>query len=97
MPDELTFLNTLVAQLGGQGLVLGIMALYLWRKGILKNLLNGNGHNHGEIDNIKSEIAELRDNHMHELSEKLDKLISKEDEGNLISKEILIILKQKHE
>ena len=95
MSDELAFLNTLVAQLGGQGLVFGIIALILWKKGILKNVLNGNGH--GGIDDVKKELVELRDNHMHELSEKLEKLMELERTGNLNVEKILWLIKEKIE
>lgn len=51
-----------------------------------RNGKNGNG--------FKKEFEELRENHLHEISNKLDRLIEKENEGNLISKEILLILKK---
>lgn len=87
--EDLTFLNTLITQLGTQGFFVGIIALYLWKKGIFKTLLNGNGH---EIGELRDEMTIMRENHLHELVEKLDKLTELERDGNLLTKEILIIL-----
>ena len=89
MPDEITFLNTLIAQFGANGVLYGLVIFWLWKKGALKNVLNGNGH---EIKELKEEMTIMRDNHIHEITEKLDKLIEKEIEGNLLTKEVLIIL-----
>ena len=55
--------------------------------------INGNGNK--EIEALKSQVTLLQENHIHNLEEKLDKLMEKENEGNLISKEILMVLKEK--
>ena len=53
-----------------------------------------NGNDRNNVVKIQKELEEVRDNHLHTLGEKIDKLILKEDEGNLISREILFILKE---
>lgn len=57
----------------------------------LRAKIFGNGN--GEITELKNQISTLQTNHLRHLEEKIDKLTEKEDEGNLISKEILLILK----
>ena len=52
---------------------------------------NGNGNGMSEI---KNQLTSLSENHLHELSEKLDRLTEKEETGNDISKQILFHMQE---
>lgn len=44
----------------------------MYRTGALQYLLSKNGNGHSEISELKEQIATLQNNHLHEISEKLD-------------------------
>jgi len=96
MPFDLT---SLIGSSSSQLVLLAFIFIILKRNGInvlelLKNGKNGNGnHTNADIEALQAQIASLQDNHLNDLSQKIDRLIEKEDAGNLIAKEILITLK----
>ena len=76
---------------------MAIIVIVLKKNGInvldlLKNGKNGNGN--GSIAEIKEQLASLGENHMQHLSDKIDKLTDKEEEGNDISKQILFHMQE---
>ena len=81
-----------------QIVLMAIIVIVLKKNGInvldlLKNGKNGNG-NKEMLDKLQGEITLLGENHMHSLSEKLDKLTEKEEAGNDISKQILFHMQE---
>jgi len=74
----------------------GLIALaYKNRLKILKTFLNGNGSSTSkDIEILHTQLTALQENHLHDLSERINKLMEKEEEGNLVSKEILFTLQQ---
>ena len=67
-----------------------------------KGWLNGNGEYKREWSESKFKIIDdklelLEVNHFSHLEERMDKMIEKQDEQILISKEILLVIKNKHE
>ena len=97
MPFDLT---SLIGSSSSQLVLLAFIFIILKRNGInvlelLKNGKNGKNGNHtnADIEALQAQIASLQDNHLNDLSQKIDRLIEKEDAGNLIAKEILITLK----
>ena len=91
MPLDLT---SLFSGSISQIVLMAVIVVVLKRNGInvldlLKNGKNGNG-----MSEIKNQITSLSDNHLHELSEKLDRLTEKELEGNDIAKRILFNIEE---
>lgn len=68
--------------------VLAVLAIPPLRKKIFGGL-------NGSAENIQSTLKTIEENHLHTLEDKLDRLMEAEKEGNLISKEILFVLKNK--
>ena len=89
--EYLEYFSKIFGSIGGLGFLVGIIILY--KIGLLEFLADWkkNGKNG---NSLKAEMEDLKENHLHTFGEKLDKLTQKEDEGNLISKEILFILKE---
>ena len=89
---ETDLLTTISAGLQPVSLV-GLF-LILWRLGILsKNGKNGDVQEK-EIQELKIQLGDIENNHLHTISEKLDRLIEKEIEGNKVSEKILWVLEK---
>lgn len=73
-------------------IIVGVIAMY--RTGTLQYLLSKNGNGNNEISELKEQITMLGDNHLHELSEKLDKIIEQNSEHLQYEKENSFYLKQ---
>ena len=72
-----------------------IIPLYV-KTGVFDKLWGKNGKNgkNKEIEELKIQLSDLQDNHLHELGEKLDRLIDKMEEHNKMEFEVLFILKE---
>ena len=97
MPFDVT---TLFSGSVSQVITWVVIVIVLKKNGInvfelLKNGKNGNGNGNKEMLNkLQGEITLLGENHIHTLSEKLDKLTEKEEMGNDISKQILFHMQE---
>lgn len=62
-----------------------VIFVILWKLGVFKK----NGNDVNQIGELKKEIVLLKENHIHEISLKLDKLIELEQAGNIEVQKIL--------
>ena len=59
-----------------QWVIFTLIVVILYRNGILQLLLNKNGNGkHKELEELKEQIAEMNENHLHEINNKLDKIV----------------------
>lgn len=78
--EQVSIVRELISLIGtGSGLLVFVV---LWRLGIFKKNGNGNGHTSIEIDELKNQIATMQDNHLHTLTDKLDRFTEKMSEHN---------------
>lgn len=79
--EYLTLFKDVFSSLSGLGFFIGIIVL--WKTGLLDYLLklkkNGNGDYHKRFDELKAEVKEIKENHLHELKERLIALEVKVD------------------
>ena len=88
---ELLTLSKTIVETGSTGMLIAVMtamAIPALRKKIFGGL-------NGDAVDIKDKLDVIQENHLHHIDAKLDKLMEAEYEGNNVSKEILIVLKNK--
>lgn len=83
MIEEITTTIDAIQGIGFVGLLI-ILAIPALRK----KVFNGNG----EYKDLEDKISSLQDNHLHDLSNKIDELMKEERQGNDIVKETNIKL-----
>lgn len=98
MPDEIFNTIEKFSSLGNIALWVAIGWLYKNRVKVIKALFNGNGNGSKEsLSELHDQLATLQENHLHSLSEKLDRLTEREIAGNETAKEILFTLREMRE
>ena len=95
MINEILQIGGAITNAGGSAAFMGLLVVLAFPK--LKRRVFGNGNN-----DIKKEIDNLKENHLHDVDNKLDKLIDRTDRNcdfiklnNELLRELLFILKNK--
>lgn len=84
-------MTELFTQLSGGVSSIGfvVLLILLHKSGVLKMILNNkNGHENGQIKELKDQIAGLEQNHLEHLSQKLDKIIENSTKELLLLEDI---------
>ena len=76
--EYLDYFSKAFSSLSGLGFLVGIVVL--WKTGLLEFIINlkKNGKN-GEVAELKDEIKNIKENHLHEINERLTALEVKMD------------------
>ena len=88
---EILDISKTIVETGSTAVLLAVMTI-LAVPPLRKKVFGGLN---GDASGIKDKLQIIEENHLHTLEGKLDKLMEAENEGNLISKEILLVLKNK--